>query len=136
MRVLWRGFVLRFVLLAVIVWLGSSLPAHSGAGNPSLAPYQSQSELPEHLKGRESAQGMIAPGRSHVYVIDLAAGQYLHLEVELERIDLIVRLLSPEGAELEQRENLVENSSIPLSFVAPADGAYRIEIRQAKEPDG
>jgi CHAT domain-containing protein/Tfp pilus assembly protein PilF len=136
MRVLWRGFVLRFVLLAVIVWLGSSLPAHSGAGNPSLAPYQSQSELPEHLKGRESAQGTIAPGRSHVYVIDLAAGQYLHLEVELERIDLIVRLLSPEGAELEQRENLVENSSIPLSFVAPADGAYRIEIRQAKEPDG
>ncbi|MGA9980378.1 MAG: CHAT domain-containing protein [Candidatus Sulfotelmatobacter sp.] len=125
MRVLWRGFVVRFVLLV----------AYSGAGNPSPAPYQSPSDLPEPLKGGESAQGTIAPSQSHVYSIDLAAGQYLHLEVELERIDLIVRLLSPEGVELERRENLVENSSIPLSFVAPAAGTYRIEIRQAVAPD-
>jgi CHAT domain-containing protein/Tfp pilus assembly protein PilF len=135
MRVLWRCFVVRFILLAAIACLGSSLPAYSGAGNPSPAPYQSQSNSPEPLKGGESAQGTIAPGQSHVYSIDLAAGQYLHLEVELERIDLIVRLLSLVGTELEQRENLVENSSIPLSFVASAAGAYRVEIRQPLGPD-
>jgi CHAT domain-containing protein/Tfp pilus assembly protein PilF len=127
MRILCRRFVLRFVLLAVLVWLGSSLPAYS-------APSQSE-PLPEQLKAGESVQGTIAPGQSHVYAIDLAAGQYLHLEVELERIDLTVRLLSPEGAELEQRENLVENSSIPLSFIASAAGSYRVEIRQALGPD-
>ncbi len=139
MRVLSRCFVLRFVLLAVIVCLGSSLSARSDAGvaspgAPSPAPAQSQSSI-EQLKGGESAQGAIAPGQSHVYAIDLAAGQYLHLEVELERIDLTVRLLSPEGKELEQRENLVENSSIPLSFVASTGGTYRIEIRQPMGPD-
>ena len=135
MRVRWHGFVVRFVLLAVIVWLGSSLAVHSNAGAPSPAPSQSQSS-PEHLKSGESAQGTIAPGQSGVYAIDLAAGQYLHLEVEMERIDLTVRLLSPEGAELEQRENLVENSSIPLSFVASAGGTYRVEIRQPIGSDG
>ena len=129
MRVLWRGFVVRFFLLAVIVWLGSSRPAHSDAGAPS------PQSLPEQLKSGESAQGTIAPGQTHVYAIDLAAGQYLHLEVELERIDLTVRLLSPEGAELEQRENPVENSSIPLSFVASTAGTYRVEIRQPMGAD-
>jgi CHAT domain-containing protein/tetratricopeptide (TPR) repeat protein len=129
MRVLWRGFVVRFFLLAVIVWLGSSHLAHSDAGAPS---FQS---LPEQLKSGESAQGTIAPGQTHVYAIDLAAGQYLHLEVELERIDLTVRLLSPEGVELEQRENPVENSSIPLSFVASSAGTYRVEIRQPMGAD-
>src|SRR5580692_2507750 len=129
MRVLWRGFVVRFFLLAVIVWLGSSRPAHSDAGAPS------PQSLPEQLKGGESAQGTIAPGQTHVYAIDLAASQYLHLEVELERIDLTVRLLSPEGAELEQRENPVENSSIPLSFVASTAGTYRVEIRQPRGAD-
>ena len=137
MRFLWRRFVLRFVLLAGIVWLASSLPAHSGARYPSPAPYQSQSQsdLPEQLKGGDSTQGTIAPGKSHVYAIALAAGQYLHLEVEQERIDITVRLLSPQGTELEQRENLVENSSIPLSFIASTGGAYRVEIRQAIGPD-
>jgi CHAT domain-containing protein/tetratricopeptide (TPR) repeat protein len=134
MRVLWRCLVVRFVLLAAIVWVGSSLPVHCEAGAPAPAPPQSQS-LPEQLKSGESAQGKIAPGQSHVYAIDLAAGQYLHLEVELERIDLTVRLLSPEGKELEQRENLVENSSIPLSFVASTAGTYRVEIRQPVETD-
>jgi CHAT domain-containing protein/Tfp pilus assembly protein PilF len=139
MRVLWRCFVVRFFLLGAIVWLGSSLPAHSYAGAPSPgapspAPPQSRSS-PEQLRGGESTQGPIAPGQSHIYAIDLAAGQYLHLEVELERIDLTVRLLSPEGKELEQRENLVENSSIPLSFVAPTGGTYRLEIQQPKRPD-
>jgi CHAT domain-containing protein/Tfp pilus assembly protein PilF len=134
MRVLWRCFVLRFVLPAVIVWLGSPLPAYSETGIQSPAPSHSESLL-EQLKSGESSQGTIAPGQSRVYAVDLAAGQYLHLEVEMERIDLTVRLLSPEGAELEQRENLVENSSIPLSFVAPASGTYRIEIREAIGPD-
>ena len=135
MRFLWRRFALRFVLLAVIVCLGSSLPAHSGAGYPSAAPFRSQSDLAEQLKGGDSTKGTIAPGKSHVYAIDLAAGQYLHLEVEQERIDITVRLLSPEGTELEQRENLVESSSIPLSFSAATGGAYRVEIRQAIGPD-
>jgi CHAT domain-containing protein/Tfp pilus assembly protein PilF len=133
MRVLWRRFVVRSVLLAVIVWLGTSLPAHSGSDHPS--PAQSHSESPDQLTSGESTQGTIAPGQSHAYAIDLAAGQYLHLEVELERINLTVRLLSPEGAELEQRENLVQNSSIPLSFIASDSGTYRLEIRHPV-PDG
>ncbi len=136
MRVLWRRFVLRSVLLAVIVCLGSFVFAHSGAAFQSPAPSHSESgSLPELLKSGESFQGTIAPGQSHAYAIDLSAGQYLHLEVEMERIDLTVRLLSPEGTELERRENLVENSSIPLSFVAPASGTYRVEIRQPIGPD-
>jgi CHAT domain-containing protein/tetratricopeptide (TPR) repeat protein len=131
MRVLCR----RILLLGFIVWLGSSLPALSGTGTPAV-PAQSQSEsLPGHLNGEESAQGMIAPGKSHVYAIDLAAGQYLHLELEQERVDLTIRLLSPEGKELEQRENAGEGSSIPLSFVAAGGGSYRVEIRLAIGPD-
>jgi tetratricopeptide (TPR) repeat protein len=119
----------RTVLLGFVIWLGSSLPAHSGTGI-SAVPARPQSDpLPDHLNGGESLQGTIAPGQSHVYAIDLAAGQYLHMELEEERADLTIRLVSAEGKELEQRENLVENASIPLSFVALAAGSYRVEIR-------
>jgi CHAT domain-containing protein/tetratricopeptide (TPR) repeat protein len=131
MRVLCR----RILLLGFIVWLGSSLPAHSGTGIPAPRA-QSQSEsLPDHLKSGDSAEGTIAPGQSHIYAIDLVAGQYLHLELEQDRVDFTIRLLSPEGKELEQRENAGEGSSIPLSFVAIEGGNYRVEIRLANGPD-
>ena len=125
MRVLCR----RSVLLGLIVWLGLPLPAHSGTGVPAVpAPSQSE-QLLDPLKGGESLQGTIAPGQSRIYAIDLAAGQYLHLEVEQEQVDLTVRLISSGGMELEQRENFGGNSSLPLSFVVLREGSYHIEIR-------
>ncbi|HLW84569.1 MAG TPA: CHAT domain-containing protein [Candidatus Sulfotelmatobacter sp.] len=84
--------------------------------------------MPDLLRGGDSVPGTVAPGQSHVHGIALTAGQYLHLEVEQDRVDLTVRLLSPEGKELEQRENAGEGSSVPLSFVALSDGSYRVEI--------
>lgn len=129
MRILLRCLGLLGVPLGFIVWLGSSLPAQSGA---SKAPSPTQSrtqQSPDQLEAGESAEGVIAPGQSRAYAIALAAGQYLHLEVEQERIDITIRLLSPEGKELDQRKNTVQNNSVPLSFVAPVDGNYRLEIR-------
>jgi CHAT domain-containing protein len=121
--------VLRFLLLGFTVWLGFSLPANSEPGTPSGPSRSPSAQFPDRLKAGESAPETIAPGQTLAYAIDLTAGQYLHLDVEQERVDITIRLLSPDRKELEQRENTVQNTSIPLSFVASEDGSYRIEIR-------
>jgi CHAT domain-containing protein/Tfp pilus assembly protein PilF len=82
----------------------------------------------EPLKLDEPVHHAIAPGETHAYTINLRAGQYLHLEVAQERLPFAIRVLSPDGKVCEHR-NPVEDTSIPLSVIAPADGSYRIEIQ-------
>ena len=92
------------------------------------APTAMEQSQPEPLKLDERVRHAIAPGETHAYTINLVAGQYLHVEIEQERLPLAIRVLSPDGKECEHRAP-VEDTSIPLSLVASADGNYRIEIR-------
>jgi CHAT domain-containing protein/Tfp pilus assembly protein PilF len=109
-----------FILCSLCPTLpGQSLTAAKTAAPPS---------QPEPLKLGEPVKHAIAPGETHAYTINLTTGQYLHLEVVQERLPFAIRVLSADGKELERR-NPVQDTSIPLSFVAPDDGSYRIEIR-------
>jgi CHAT domain-containing protein/Tfp pilus assembly protein PilF len=120
--------VVRFTLLGFILWLCPTLCAQSASTIPTVPPLVQ----PEPLKLDEPLHRTISPGETQAYKIKLAAGQYLHLEIDQEQAQLTVVLLAPDGKELERRGNPVDNRSTPLSFVAPADGSYGIEIRLDK----
>src|SRR6202167_677367 len=110
--------------LFILCSLCPSLPGQSVTATQPAPPLPN----PEPLKWEEPVKRAIAPGEMHAYTIHLTTGQYLHLEVAQERLPFAISVLSPDGKELERR-NPVQDTSIPLSFVAPDDGSYRIEIR-------
>jgi CHAT domain-containing protein/Flp pilus assembly protein TadD len=73
-------------------------------------------------------------GETHVYPVELQAGQFLRVIVQEEGIDLVVRLLDPEGAEVTGVDGIVAgHSDEDLAAIAPSSGPYRLEI-QAPNP--
>ena len=76
-----RGVPFVFLLLAALL-CGAAQPSDPG---PSLTDGLS---LERDLKG----------GETHVYPVDLQAGQFLRVQVQEEGIDVAVRLLDPQGA--------------------------------------
>jgi CHAT domain-containing protein/Tfp pilus assembly protein PilF len=78
----------------------------------------------------------IRGGDSHEYPVSLDEGGFLQVVVEQRKIDLVVRLLDPEGQEIV----LVDGPESwrwdeELASVARSSGVHRIEIRGSGKPD-
>ncbi|MFL6236786.1 MAG: tetratricopeptide repeat protein, partial [Thermoanaerobaculia bacterium] len=70
-------------------------------------------------------------GETHVYPVELQAGQFLRLRVQEDGIDLAVRLLDPKGTEVTgvDTPNFSPRDSLEdLAILTPAPGLYRLEI--------
>src|SRR5262249_13521550 len=71
----------------------------------------------------------IAGGESHIYQIQLAAGQFMHLVVRQKGIDVGVQLMAPGNKPLAEA-NLTDGfGQESLSHEAAVGGDYRIAIR-------
>jgi erythromycin esterase len=74
----------------------------------------------------------------HVYTLTLRPGQFVHAVVDQKGVDVAVRVLAPDGAQVLDVDspNGTEGPEV-VEFQAKADGVYRIEVRsldpQAKE---
>src|SRR4051794_14611353 len=79
-----RGVLCLFLLAALLC--GAAAPPPSSPG-PSLT---DGLVVERELKG----------GETHVYPVDLQAGQFLRVRVQEDGIDVAVRLLDPRGAEV------------------------------------
>lgn len=94
-----------------------------GAAQPPSTPGPSLTDglvLERDLKG----------GETHVYPVDLQAGQFLRVRVQEEGIDLAVRLLDSTGAVLTGVDGLVAgHSDEDLMAVLSTSGHYQIEVR-------
>src|SRR5262245_9482050 len=76
----------------------------------------------------------LAGGQSHSYQITLDADQYLHLVVEQRGIDVVVRLIGPDGKQLIEVDS--PNGSQgpePVLWIAKDAGAYRLEVRSLEQ---
>jgi tetratricopeptide (TPR) repeat protein len=101
------------------------------------------------LKAGESVEKNLAGGEQDKYQVSIEAGQYLRVVVEQEGIDVVVRLRSPDGQEIEMDSpynmrgpediSIVAKSSgiCSLEVVAPkkgvADGSYKIRVEALRE---
>jgi tetratricopeptide (TPR) repeat protein len=71
----------------------------------------------------------------HIYQVSLKAGQYLKVVAEQRGVDVMLRLVSPDGTLLAESDspNSTEGQE-PISVIATVPGIYRIEVRPI-EPD-
>jgi hypothetical protein len=78
--------------------------------------------------GRETFT--IAQGQSRRHVIALTPGQFLQATVHQRDIDLVLRLLGPEGVVLEERFDSSEGpvGMEPASLMATVAGLYAVEV--------
>ncbi len=86
------------------------------------------------LSPGQSLRVDLAGGESHRYRVDVARGDCLHVEVEQLNIDVVVSLTGPDGKNLIEMDNGLENrGSEELSFIVAATGPHRIQVRAAEE---
>ena len=84
---------------------------------------------PQTLLAGNSAERQIVGGESHTYRIQLAAGQFVHVSLEQQGIDLGLELASPDGKP-GPSVNLTRPGGIEsLSTETAAGGEYRLTVR-------
>ncbi|MBX7222896.1 MAG: CHAT domain-containing protein [Blastocatellia bacterium] len=117
----------RLVGLCVLGWLfvraGQVMPASAQAqGQPT--PYDFQSPLLRELKG----------GEKHSYPISLKANDYLKLVVDQKGIDVVVRLVGPDGKTIQEVDspNGTQGPE-PVSFIVVQEGSYSIEVESPEK---
>ncbi len=116
-------------LLSLLLILGSLLGSQaSGAGT-----------MPARIVPGERIEAILAPGETRAYEIPVASGQFFHVELEQNHVDLMVRILSAEGAVLGAVENAADRAEpLSLSVVVTRGGIHRVEIglRSRKSTSG
>lgn len=92
-----------------------------------IAAQESPKPPPSQLKdGQHALKG----GESHSYVVQLAAGKFLHALVEQQGIDVSVTLFKPDGSQISVSDSPNDRyGTEPVLLVAEAAGEYRVEVR-------
>src|SRR4051794_19285471 len=111
-----RGVYCLFLLLAALLCGAAQSPSSSLTDGLVL----------EHeLKG----------GETHVYPVDLQAGQFLRVRVQEEGIDVTVRLVDPQDTEVTGSDDVFTpgHSDEDLAAVASVSGLYRVKVVSAQE---
>lgn len=91
------------------------------------------------LLGETATGGTIAGGESRRYPLPLTAGRYVRLEVTQHGIDLMLRVLAPEDAQLVESDGWGGAwGPDRVSFIAERPGVYLLELRPGRddEPPG
>lgn len=101
--------------------LADSVPGTSNNSQQS----SSGHELP---KRGQWATPELAHGESHSYRVFLNAGDYLHVILEQQGVNIEPTLYGPDGSIL-VTSVCADYQPIPLSWIAKAAGEYRIELR-------
>jgi hypothetical protein len=79
----------------------------------------------------------IAGGDAHDYKVSLKAGQFLHLVVDQRGIDVVVRVIGPDGKRIAEVDSPNGDSGPePVQVVAAAAGDFLVEIRPLEKTAG
>lgn len=86
-------------------------------------------ELPT-LVSNQPVTKELSASDPHEYQFSLAAGEFLHIDVEQVSVDAVVELLGPTGNKLTEVDNPNETLGVEtLYWVTEAAGTYRIRVR-------
>ena len=82
------------------------------------------------LPSAPAVEARILLGRDHSYAIALCAGQFLRVRVDQPHLDLVVRVISPDGRTLAEVDNSADRGDpLTLSVIAVRDGAHQVAVR-------
>jgi len=76
----------------------------------------------------------LAGGQSHSYQITLTEGQFLEVIVEQRGIDVVVRLLGPDGKQIAEFDSEIRRQGQEtVSQVAEIAGSYRLNVQASQQ---
>jgi CHAT domain-containing protein/lipopolysaccharide biosynthesis regulator YciM len=81
----------------------------------------------------------LAGGQSHAYQITLAEGQFLNVTIEQRGIDVVVKLLGPDGKQIVEFDSeITKQGQETVTQVAEVAGNYRLNVqaKQQRAPAG
>ena len=137
------AFCLTFSSLAVALSenaLGRAVgrPAQQPAQEPRDAGNKADDEKEALLlEPGKAIKRILADADSHTYRIRLSAEQFLKAIIEQDGIDVVARLLGPDGEQIMEFDGEGRLRGLePVGYVAEADGDYRLVVRpkQKKAP--
>ena len=115
-------FSFNLLLIVALSLPGDRLAAQTAVNEPMLEP-------------SKPVERELAAGQVHAYQLTLAAGQYLHVVVVQQGIDVVVRLSGPDGRQLVEVDSLNGTQGPePLFCIAAQAGTYRLEVRPLNKP--
>lgn len=90
---------------------------------------QTQPDLPVLSDVQRELKG----GETHSYRIQLNAGQFLHVRVEQDNIDVVTSAFGPDGKQLTESDSPNDQwGSEPILLVASTSGEYRVNVRSPR----
>ena len=126
-------FLLSAIVLAMFICSREADGIHLIA-SPTQPPQETTQEVTP-LEPGQSIERPLAGGQKHIYQVTLAENQYARVIVEQRGVDVVVRLLGPDGkqiADVDSVRGLHEEETVEL--VAEANGTYRLSV-EAKPPN-
>src|SRR5262245_42611690 len=144
-RAKFMAYCLFFSSLAVAISENAlGLTFGAPAQQPAQAPRGAGNKVDDEKEARLLEPGKaikreLAGGNSHTYRIGLAADQFMNAVIEQDGIDVVARLLGPDGKqimEFDSEKRLQGRETAPL--VAEAEGDYQLVVqpRQKAAPAG
>lgn len=86
------------------------------------------------LEPGKAIEGELSGGEAHLYKVSLTQGQYLHLTVSQNGIDVTLAVSDPDGKQVFEINNANNTGGMEtLSLVAELRGDYQIRIRSSNE---
>src|SRR5262245_2640760 len=84
---------------------------------------------PGELAPRTPVDKELNGGETHAYRVNVATEQYVYLVVDQHGIDVVVKVFGPAGPKLTEVDSPNgKEGPEPVTFIAEAGGAYRIEV--------
>lgn len=97
--------------------------ARADAGRADSTPRPLTAGAPEVVR-------RIAPGEAHAYTVQLRAGEFAHAVVDQRGVDVAVRVLAPDGAQVVEVDSPNGDAGPePVDFGAATAGTYRLIVR-------
>ncbi len=101
----------------------------------SFAFSQTQAAPAKPLLLKKALSDSLAPKASHVYTLPLAAGQFVYGEVNQITVDVVVKILGPDGTLMKTIDGPARGAE-PFQFDSKAAGVYRVEVAPFEEQSG
>ncbi|MEW6734781.1 MAG: tetratricopeptide repeat protein [Acidobacteriota bacterium] len=96
----------------------------------SLSPTQATQASTDRLEPNNSIERELAIGNSHSYKIDLTRGDFLHVVIEQQSIDVAITLSDPTNKQLIEVDRLKETQGLESVFaIAEVTGSYQLIVR-------
>ncbi len=74
-------------------------------------------------------EGRLVIGQPRTYALPICEGQLVRLQVEQDHLDLVVRMLSPDGRVVAEVDNAADRGDpLTLSYLAARDGKHRVAL--------